>query len=120
MVTKVNYGLGWRVQARFVLELHVNDIQLLYQLQSNFGRIGTVKTRFTRKVARYTIVGIEDIINILLPHLVKYPLQSVKSIDYKFWRNCIIIMANKGHLTQQGIEEILSNRTAMNKGISDK
>ena len=107
-------------EARFILELHVNDIQLLYQLQSFFGGVSTVRISSTRKVARYTIVGIEDLIKILLPHLGKYPLQSVKSIDYKFWRNCIIIMANEGHITRQGIEEIISNKAAMNKGISDK
>lgn len=29
-------------------------------------------------------------------------------------------MANEGHITRQGIEEIISNKAAMNKGISDK
>lgn len=60
MVTKAKTRLGWRVQARFILELYVNDIKLLYQLQRFFGGVGTVRISSTRKVARYTIVGIED------------------------------------------------------------
>ena len=36
MITKSSSVLGWRVQARFILELHIKDIKLLYQLQSFF------------------------------------------------------------------------------------
>ena len=120
MITKTKSKLGWRVQAIFVIELHVKDVQLLYQIQTFFGGVGTVINSSIRKVSRYTIVGIKDINNKVLPHFDKYPLQSEKDIDLKYWKDCIIIMTSKGHLTQEGIEEIISNKTAMNKGISDK
>jgi len=119
MITKSSSVLGWRVQARFLLELHIKDIQLLYQLQSFFSGVGTVTISNNKKVARYAIVGIDDIMNILLPHFTNYPLQSVKKIDFVFWKNCVIIIANKGHLTKQGFKEIVSYKATMNLGLSN-
>jgi len=119
MITKSSSVLGWRVQARFLLELHIKDIELLYQLQSFFSGIGTVTISNNKKVARYSIVGINEIINILLPHFTNYPLQSVKKIDFISWKNCVIIIANKEHLTLQGFKKIVSNKAIMNLGLSN-
>ena len=89
--------LGWVVQVRFIVELHLKDLALIRNLQSFFGGIGTITT--TAKVARFSIVGLNDIINFVLPHFDNFPLQSVKWIEFKLWRSCVIIMKNKGHLT---------------------
>ncbi len=72
--------LGWVVQARLIVELHLKDLALLSDLQSYFGGVGTITT--TARVARYSIVGHNDIINLVLPHFNKFPLQSVKLIDF--------------------------------------
>jgi len=119
IITKSSSVLGWRVQARFVLELHAKDIQLLYQLKSFFSEVGTITVQNNKKVARYSIVGLDDILKILLPHFSNYPLQSFKKIDFLLWKNCVIIMSNKEHLTLKGIKKILSNKTAINLGLPD-
>lgn len=67
-----NSKLGWLVQARFIVELHIKDLTLLLKLQSIFGGIGTITT--TAKVARFSIVGLSDIINYVLPHFSNFPL----------------------------------------------
>lgn len=46
--------------------MHIKDVDLLHQLQAFFGGQGTLTT--TSKVGRYTLVGISDIINLLIPH----------------------------------------------------
>jgi hypothetical protein len=74
--------IGWIVQARFILELHIKDLDLLLKLKSFFGEKGNITT--SGKVARYSIVGLNDIINFVLPHLFNYPLQSAKKkIDFE-------------------------------------
>lgn len=108
--------LGWVVQARLIVELHLKDLALLRELQSNFGGIGTITT--TAKVARFSIVGLNDIINFVLPHFDKFPLQSVKLIEFDLWRACVLIMSNKGHLTLEGLKQIFSLKSAINYGIS--
>jgi hypothetical protein len=113
--TKSN--LGWEVQARIILELHVKDLALIQELQSFFGGIGTIET--TARKARISIVGITDIINWVLPHFSNFPLQSVKIIDFELWRTCVIIKGNKGHLTIEGLKQIFSLKAALNKGLSE-
>ena len=109
--------IGWVVQARFIIELHIKDLALLCKLKSFFGGIGTITT--TKKLARYSIVGLNDIINYVLPHFSNFPLQSVKIIDFLLWKECVIIMANKGHLTLKGLKNIFYFKSAINRGLSD-
>lgn len=58
--------------------------------------------------------------SVIIPHFDKYLLQSAKSIDYLLWKECILLMANKEHLTLGGLEKIVSIKGAINKGLSDK
>nr|QNH92700.1 hypothetical protein [Wolfiporia cocos] len=109
--------LGWVVQARFIIELHKKDLALLREVQSFFGGIGTITT--TAKVARFSIVGLNDIINFVLPHFSNFPLQSEKLIDFELWRACVLIMANKGHLTLEGLKQIFSLKSALCSAIMD-
>jgi len=110
--------IGWVVQARFIIELNIKDLALLYKLKSFFNEVGTIIT--TAKVARYSIVGLNDIINFVLPHFSNFPLQSVKIIDFLLWKSCVIIMANKGHFTLEGLKQIFSLKSVLNHKLSDK
>jgi len=107
--------IGWQVQARFIIEVNIKDKDSLYKIQSFFKGIGSVT--FTKKVARYSIQGINDIVNIV-NHFDKYCLQSSKQIDFALWKECVKIILNKKHLTQKGLEEIMSYKNAMNFGQS--
>lgn len=109
--------IGWQVQARFIIEVNIKDIDLIYKIQKFFSGIGSVSIR--KNVANYSIQGIKDITNIV-NHFNKYPLQSCKQIDYTLWKNCIKIMLNKKHLTRQGLEQVVSYKNAMNFGQSEK
>ena len=71
--------IGWQIQARFIIEVNIKDLDSLYKIQSFFKGIGSV-TR-TKKVARYSIQGINDIVNIV-NHFDRYNLQSSKQIDF--------------------------------------
>lgn len=114
------YIIGWRVQARFIIEIHIKEIVTLNMIQKFFGGIGTITINPRKNSARYTVVNFNDIINIIVPHFNKYPLQSAKKIDYKLWKECVNIMSDKKHLTQKGLEQIIKNKSAMNLGVSNQ
>lgn len=103
--------IGWQVQARFILEVNLKDLDSLYKIQTFFNGIGSISV--TKKVARYSIQGINDIVNIV-NHFDKYCLQSSKQIDFALWKQCVEIILNKKHLTQQGLEKIVSYKSAIN------
>ena len=78
------------------------------------GQIGIVSTR---KSAYFEVTKLKDLLNIIA-HFDKYPLQSAKSIDYLLWKQCILLMVTKEHLTRSGFAKILSIKAVLNWGNS--
>lgn len=113
-------SIGFRVQIRYVLELHVKDIALLEIINNYFGGIGKITIPNKRESARLTIVSLNHIVNIMIPHFEKYPLQSAKRIDFELWKRCVNLMKQGKHLTQEGLEQIVSIKAAINYGLSDQ
>lgn len=112
---------GWRVQVRFIIELNAKDELLLRSIQSYFNNIGsiTLNSRNNSSIVRWSVVGIKDISNYIIPHFNNYPLQSVKKMDYDLWRKCVEIMLDKKHLNSEGLQEVVYIKSLVNKGLSD-
>lgn len=53
----------------------------------------------------------------MTPYFSKFPLQSQKRIDFELWAKIVKIMENKGHLTPEGLKQIISLKSALNKGL---
>jgi LAGLIDADG endonuclease len=113
-----NRKSGWHIQACFQIKLHIKDKDLLLQIKSFFGEVGTILINYNFVV--YRICKINNIANIIIPHFDKYPLISKKYGDYYIFKN-IIKLINKGeHLTREGLVKIISLKASLNKGLSDK
>jgi hypothetical protein len=120
-VSKISKGsTGYRVQARFIIEIHIKEIGLLYKIQSFFGGSGSIRKDLNKNSCTYSVVGLSDINKFILPHFLKYPLQSVKLIDFEFWFKAVNLINSKKHLTQEGLYEFISLKSAMNLGLSEK
>lgn len=85
----------------------------------NFLGVGNVFSNKNGKSACFMVSKLNDLINVILPHFKKYPLQSDKSVDFKLWVMCINILAKKEHLTLEGLTKIISIKSALNKGLSE-
>lgn len=88
----------------------------MYKIQSFF-KVGRVHE--SKKSVCFMVEKFEDLVNVIVPHFKKYPLQSEKSIDFYLWSKCIEIMASKEHLTLQGLKEIVRFKSALNKGLPE-
>ena len=75
---RIKSTVGYVVQARFVIELQLSDIDLLFKIQSFFKGIGTVTKDPVKNVCRFSVVSIKDINNLIIPHFTEYPLQSAR------------------------------------------
>jgi hypothetical protein len=69
---------------------------------------------------RYTVTNLEDLINVIIPHFNSYPLLTKKHIDYALFCKVVNLLANKGRLTKEGLEEVVSIRASINRGLSVK
>lgn len=111
--------VGYVVQARFVIELQLSDIDLLLKIQSFFKGIGTITKDPIKNVCRFSVVSIKDINNFIIPHFLEYPLQSAKSIDFSIWSQIINLLNDKKHLTLEGLKQIVSLKATLNFGLSE-
>lgn len=87
-------------------------------IQSFFKGIGQVGIGTTQNLAYFEVTKLSDLINIIIPHFEKYPLQSAKFVDFLLWKRCVNILLTKEHLDQGGLEKIISIKSAINRGNS--
>lgn len=60
--------LGWRVQAKYQIGLHVRDLSILLQIQEFFGGIGSIGK--SENMAYYSVSSIKDLTKIIIPQSV--------------------------------------------------
>lgn len=120
VLRKSDMKIGWRVLARLVITLHKKDVDLLYQIQSCLGDVGTVTVRNNSDVVDFVVASVEDLVNKVIPFFLKYPLITRKRADFIIFCKIVELMAQKEHLTLEGVQKILSLKASMNKGLTDK
>ena len=111
------YRSGYQVTAIFKISLHRKDYDLLCQIRDYFG-VGII-TKHGETTLQYMVRSIKDL-NVILSHFDAYPLFSQKRSDYILFKQAIVLIKNKEHLTKQGLKNILSLKASINLGLSDE
>ncbi len=112
-------NLNWRVQVSFEINLHIKDIAVLYLIKNFFG-VGSVNSRENRSNCVYRVTKIEDLIKVIIPHFIKYPLLTQKYADFFLWSKVVKLMDLKQHLIPSGFDTVLSFYASINKGMSQQ
>ncbi len=105
----------FQVLPEFTVVQHKRDVQLLEALK-NFFQCGVVRTNHGDRLS-YRVRSKDDLLKIIIPFFNKYPLQSVKRLDFELFRKILLIMERGDHLSPNGIEEIRSISGKMNRGM---
>ena len=109
--------LGWQFEANFTINLHTRDIELLKLIQAYFGGVGRIgKER--NNCRDFTIGSLDQILTKVIPHFDKYPLKTQKYVDYLLFKEVVMMMQRKEHLTIEGLQKIINIRASINKGLS--
>nr|AEY71974.2 putative LAGLIDADG 1 endonuclease [Magnusiomyces magnusii] len=110
---------GIRLHPIFSIELHIRDIDVLHKIK-DFFKVGSVKERIRggKSSAIYSVQSINDIVTVIIPHFIKYPLITQKQADFILFSSAVKLINNEEHLTEKGLKKILSIRASMNKGLS--
>src|SRR5690606_23512156 len=101
-------NLGWRIRAKFRIELHIRDIELLYAIKHFFNGVGHIRLITTRDLVAYEVERKEELINVVIPHFIKYPLISQKAADFELFKLAVEMIKNKEHLTKEGLLKIIN------------
>jgi hypothetical protein len=118
MITKSKtYLIGWQVKPCFIIiiSLHKKDQALLERIQSSLGGIGKIKKKGKDSI-QFRVFSINELA-ILINHFDKYPLITQKYADFKMFKQVVELMANKEHLTPEGLKKIINIKASINKGL---
>ena len=107
--------LGHIVQLRFSLTQHSRDEKLLKSLVEYLG-CGIYYARSEHNFGEFIVTGFSDITEKILPFFDKYHILGVKSQDYADFKRVVVLMKNKDHLNQEGLEQIRQIKAGMNRG----
>ena len=67
------------------------------------------------KSVSFQITNINDIINVIIPFFIEYPIRGKKSLDFMEFNKVVVMIKNKEHLTKEGFDEILNIKSNMNQ-----
>ena len=106
---------GWQVQLRYNITQHSIDKVFMNSLVKFWG-CGKVFLRFRENKVDFQILKLKDLSEIVIPLFKNMPLQGAKSKDFLDFSKAVDIMKVKGHLTNEGLEQLRKLKVGMNTG----
>ena len=85
--------------------MHEKDRALLEQIASFFG-VSKVINR-GKDAVQYRVSSIKELA-VIVEHFDKFPLISKKWADYQLFKRAVEIVKRQGHLTKEGLHEIVA------------
>lgn len=99
-------------EVRLVLQIDLKQITILKQIETLLG--GSIRYRASQNTYYYSSVSFERAVK-LIQYLDNYQVMGSSITLYWMWRKCYIIIQNKGHLSEQGINDIAKIKAQMSK-----
>jgi hypothetical protein len=110
---------GIEVKAEFEIELRADDREILERIVMTIG-CGIIYDCSYERYGWYPhsklkVTRMRDLAERLIPFLDRYPLQAKKRESYKRFREIVLLIREKKHLTDEGRERIQHIRNDMRK-----
>ena len=108
-----------RIVPIFSIELSDKDYDLLEEIKSFF-TVGTIIKRVKKgnPSAIYSVQSIKALKEVIIPHFYKYSLLTQKKEDFRLFSLAVDMLYNHQHNTEKGLNDILSYKASMGKGLS--
>ncbi len=110
-----SYKSGWQIKTSFSIGLHKKDLALLEEIKYYFG-VGGISKKGVNGI-QYYVNSPKDLL-VIENHLNNYPLLTQKQADFILFKSILDLIRRKEHLTQEGLNEIVSFKAMMNKGLT--
>lgn len=113
---KNNSKLGYQIILSFSIYQHSRDSLLLSKF-IEYLDCGSVEIPSTRlHSSKFVTYKFKDITEKIIPFFQKYPLKTVKQLNFYDFIKVSDLMKEGSHLTKEGIEKIISIKLSMNQG----
>lgn len=115
-----DYILGEKVYCRFHIAQHSKDIELM-KLFIKFFDCGVVHLRSNLATPSpsmgwcdFIVQDVSSLLDKIIPHFDLYPLLNLKQKDYICFKESMLMIKSKKHLTQEGLDKIKAFNLEMN------
>lgn len=112
---KIKSSLQERFYLSFRLTQHSRDILLMNNI-SKFLNCGLIELSTSKKTARFVVDKFSDNMNKIIPFFKKYPLLSIKRLDFQDFCKVSCILKEKNFLIEEDILKIKVIKSNMNSG----
>lgn len=106
---------GLQVELVFQLTQHTKDKELLISFKKYFG-CGRYRERIGGLAGDFNVTRLSDLHQKIIPFFLKYPIIGTKAKDFEDFVKVALLMQNKAHLTEEGLEQIQKIQAGMNRG----
>lgn len=107
------HKLGIEVKLNFYITQNIRDAYLLESLKQVFG-CGYFSIAEKSGIGNFVVTTSSDIIEKIIPFFEEYPIKGVKGEDFRDFKEASILIKSKAHLTEEGLEKIISIKSKMN------
>ena len=101
-----DYRHGWKISLCFNISQKDDTVPIIFR---NTLKCGTIRYR-RDGICYFEVRTIEDLIKIVAPFFIKFPLLSEKKKTFQIFCKALKLVNNKKHLTKDGMEQILKLR----------
>jgi len=105
-----------KVSLRLSVTQKSHSSGVLYELQEYFGCGQIIPS--SKDCMRFVIQSNKDIAEKVIPHFIKYPLQTSKALNFDNLKEASNIISKGEHLKLEGLNKIISLKNQMNKNRS--
>jgi len=110
---------GIEIHPQFEIELRDDDREILERIVVTIGCGKIYDCSYERygwyPHAKFKIGSTRDMVEYLFPFLDRYPLQAKKAKAYRLFREIVLMMRRKAHLTEDGLKKIQLLRNEIRK-----
>lgn len=107
--------IGERVSLKFRITQHSRDTKLMKDF-SSFFCCGYFYETYNRELGNFIVQNFKDINEKIIPFFAKFNIEGVKAEDFRDFCEIAKLVANKNHLTKEGLERIKTLKEKMNRG----
>jgi len=111
VVRKKGMKYGFQIQPVFIISQHVQDIQLLHGLKKYFG-CGTVSVN-QEDCYHWRVTKRNHLLEHVIPFFEKHPLKGKRRVEFQRFREICLLMGNKVHLTEEGVQLVMHKAKAL-------
>jgi hypothetical protein len=110
--------IGYTLTVVYQITVHCSDEAILHSVRSFFNGVGNIE--YKGNYVSFRVKKVSDILQFIIPHFDKYPLQSTKFISFYLFKAAVNLMDKKHHITLSGFKDLLAYKAALKKGLSAK